>query len=60
LLVQRERQRVLVEIPVDADAAGIQQAHDIVRDAAATSDVGLLRLERRRGHLQDLFAGASA
>jgi ABC-2 type transport system ATP-binding protein len=60
LLVQRERQRVLVEIPADADAAGIQQAHDIVRDAAATSDVGLLRLERRRGHLQDLFAGASA
>ena len=60
LLVQRERQRVLVDIPPDADAAGIQQAHDIVRDAAAQSDVGLLRLERRRGHLQDLFAEASA
>ncbi|AMW03951.1 ABC transporter ATP-binding protein [Gemmatimonas phototrophica] len=60
LLVQRERQRVLVEIPENVDAAGIQQAHDIVRDAAAASDVGLLRLERRRGHLQDLFAGANA
>jgi hypothetical protein len=31
-----------------------------VRDAAAMSDTGILRLERRRGHLQDLFAEAGA
>jgi hypothetical protein len=32
--------------------------HDIVRDVAVATGVGLLRLERRRGHLEDLFAGA--
>ena len=41
-------------------AEALQHVHDVVRDAAMACDVGLLRLERRRGHLQDLFAGAAA
>jgi ABC-2 type transport system ATP-binding protein len=58
LPVRPERQRVLVELPDTADPTSLQRAYDVVRDAAAAADVGLLRLERRRGHLQDLFAGA--
>jgi ABC-2 type transport system ATP-binding protein len=57
LLVQAERQRVLVELPDTATPAALDAAYDAVRDAAAISDTGILRLERRRGHLQDLFAG---
>lgn len=59
LVVQLERQRVLVELPESGAAAAVQQAYDAVRDAAMAVDVGVLRLERRRGHLQDLFAGAA-
>ncbi len=61
LLVQRDRLRVLVELPSGDDAesaARLRAAHDAVRDAAVSSGVGLLRIERRRGHLEDLFAGA--
>jgi hypothetical protein len=29
-----------------------------VRDVAVATGAGLLRIERRRGHLEDLFAGA--
>jgi len=60
LLVQAERQRVLVELPDTAALAALDAAYDAVRDAAAMSDTGVLRLERRRGHLQDLFTGAGA
>jgi ABC-2 type transport system ATP-binding protein len=60
LLVQAERQRVLVELPDTATPAALDAAYDAVRDAAAMSDTGILRLERRRGHLQDLFAEAGA
>lgn len=59
LAVHPERQRVLVELPVSTNAEQLQQAYDVVRDAALTANVGVLRLERRRGHLQDLFAGAA-
>ncbi len=59
LAVHPERQRVLVELPVSSNPEHLQQAYDVVRDAAHTANVGVLRLERRRGHLQDLFAGAA-
>ncbi len=54
LLVRRERQRVLVELP-EPEAAS-REAFDRVRDTAVSLDAGLLRLERRRGHLEALFA----
>jgi len=50
-----ERQRVLVELSANVDDDALRAAYDVVRDAAAAADVGLLRLERRRGHLEDLF-----
>jgi ABC-2 type transport system ATP-binding protein len=56
LAVQPERQRVMVELPASNDPAHLQQAYDVVRDAAMSANAGVLRLERRRGHLQDLFA----
>jgi ABC-2 type transport system ATP-binding protein len=62
LLVRQERQRVLVELPIVDVAIGGQTAEaaaarvlDLVRDTAVTLDVGVLRLERRRGHLEALF-----
>ncbi len=61
LVVQRDRLRVLVELPSGDDAASrarVRAAHDVVRDVAVATGVGLLRIERRRGHLEDLFAGA--
>ena len=58
--VVNERQRVLVELPVTTSETQLQQAYDVVRDAALTANVGVLRLERRRGHLQDLFTGATS
>jgi hypothetical protein len=30
-----------------------------VRDVAASQDAGLLRIERRRGHLEDLFSAVA-
>lgn len=54
LLVRTERQRVLVELPEGDEAAAA--VYDLVRDAAVTLDAGLLRLERRRGHLEALFS----
>jgi hypothetical protein len=50
----------MVELPEGHEATRLRAAYDTVRDAAAVADVGVLRLERRRGHLQDLFAGASS
>lgn len=60
LAVHPERQRVLVELPLTTSEADLRQAYDVVRDAAVSADVGVLRLERRRGHLQDLFTGAAS
>ena len=62
-LVQRgvvalqERERVLVSIAADSGDDGLRAVCDVIRDTAAGEDVGLLRLERRRGHLEDLFLG---
>ena len=62
-LVQRgvaalqERERVLVSIAADSGDDGLRAVCDVIRDTAAADDVGLLRLERRRGHLEDLFLG---
>jgi hypothetical protein len=61
LVVQRDRLRVLVELPSGDDTvslARVRAAHDVVRDVAVATGMGLLRIERRRGHLEDLFAGA--
>ena len=50
-----DRTRVLIALR-DADTEGsMQVVCDAVRDAAAAQDAGLLRLERHRGHLEDLF-----
>ncbi len=54
LLVRQERQRVLVELPEGEAAARV---YDLVRDTAVAQDAGLLRLARRRGHLEALFVG---
>jgi hypothetical protein len=51
---------VLVEIPDGSNADAVRDVYDAVRDAAHAADVGLLRLERRRGHLADLFAAAAS
>ena len=62
-LVQRgvvalqERERVLVSIAADSGDDGLRAVCDVIRDTAAADNVGLLRLERRRGHLEDLFLG---
>jgi ABC-2 type transport system ATP-binding protein len=55
-VVQADRLRILVDLPDGMSDAELAQAHDRVRDAVLASDAGLLRLERRRGHLEDLFA----
>lgn len=52
----RRAERILVQIPDGATPDDITRLLDAVRDAAATTDAGLLRLERRRGQLEDLFA----
>ncbi len=55
LLAQHERTRVLVQLPDGSDDAATRATYDAVRDAAIRDGTGLLRLERRRGHLEDLF-----
>ena len=55
LSAQWELQRVLVQLPVNADDAALRDTYDVVRDGAVAAGAGLLRLERRRGHLEDLF-----
>jgi ABC-2 type transport system ATP-binding protein len=63
LVVQRDRLRVLVELPSGDDAESVARvfaAHDTVRDVAVATGAGLLRIARRRGHLEDLFAGATS
>ncbi len=55
-----ERQRVLITLPETDDVQQQRQTYDAVRDAIASSQALLLRLERRRGHLEDLFAEAGS
>jgi len=50
-----ERQRVLVTLPESTDPTVQRITFDAVRDAIAEGELSLLRLERRRGHLEDLF-----
>ena len=51
-----ERQLVLVTLPESTDERDERATFDAVRDTAVEREVALLRLERRRGHLEDLFA----
>lgn len=55
LVVTRDFANVLVQLPDGSDDSAMRAACDSIRDAAVTLDVGLLRIERRRGHLEDLF-----
>ncbi|MEP6778399.1 MAG: ABC transporter ATP-binding protein [Gemmatimonadaceae bacterium] len=55
LSVTRDFANVLVQLPDGADDAVMRATCDSIRDAAVQLDVGLLRIERRRGHLEDLF-----
>jgi ABC-2 type transport system ATP-binding protein len=55
LTVTRDFENVLVQLPDGADEAVMRATCDAIRDAAVQLDVGLLRIERRRGHLEDLF-----
>lgn len=51
-----ERQTILVTLADAADDAVHQQTFDMVRDVAVERQSALIRMERRRGHLEDLFA----
>jgi ABC-2 type transport system ATP-binding protein len=63
ITVHRERTRLLVQLPSivpPTEQHAVHDAmhdavHDAVRDAVVAMDAGLLRLERRRGQLADLF-----
>ena len=61
---QADRRRVLVSVPPSVssgdDMESLQACCDQVRDAAADDEIGLLRLERHRGRLEDLFTGGEA
>ena len=50
-----ERQRVLVQLPAAGDETAMRHAYDAVRDTAVAESVGVLKMERRRGRLEDLF-----
>jgi hypothetical protein len=54
-----DQRHVLVTLPDSTDTVQHRATYDAVRDAIASLDVPLLRLERRRGHLEDLFADAT-
>lgn len=54
-----ERDRVLVTLPEAMTPEERQRVYDLFRDTACDCAVGLLRLERRRGQLEDLFLGAA-
>lgn len=53
-----EAQRVLVTLAESGSEQDARATFDAVRDVAVTQGAALLRLERRRGHLEDLFAMA--
>jgi ABC-2 type transport system ATP-binding protein len=55
LAATRDHAHVLVQLPDGSDDVVVRSACDAIRDAAVTLDIGLLRIERRRGHLEDLF-----
>ncbi len=50
-----DHQRVLVTLNEAATEEETRATYDAVRDTAVTRGTALLRLERRRGHLEDLF-----
>ncbi|MBL0170784.1 MAG: ABC transporter ATP-binding protein [Gemmatimonadaceae bacterium] len=54
-----DRQSVLVTVPDASDVPGERATFDAVRDVAVERHAALLRMERRRGHLEDLFDVAS-
>ena len=54
-----DRQRIIVTIPESANPDDERVTFDAVRDVAVQHNAGLLRMERRRGHLEDLFATTS-
>ena len=54
-----DRQSVLVTVPDSTDERSERAAFDAVRDVAVQRQAALLRMERRRGHLEDLFDVAS-
>ncbi len=58
LTVVRDRERVLVELAETTGESRLREMYDRLRDAAVSCNVGLLRIERRRAHLEDLFTGA--
>ena len=53
-----EHERIAVRL-AGSDDESMQRTCDVIRDTAAVQDVGLLRLEQRRGHLEDLFVEAA-
>ncbi len=53
-----DRQVVAVTLPESRDEAAERMTYDAVRDVAVQQHSALLRMERRRGHLEDLFASA--
>ncbi len=54
-----DRQSVLVTVPDSTDERDERATFDAVRDVAVQRQAALLRMERRRGHLEDLFDVAS-
>jgi ABC-2 type transport system ATP-binding protein len=55
-----DQRLVLVTLPDTPDTDQQRATYDVVRDAIASLEAPLLRLERRRGHLEDLFADSTA
>ncbi len=53
-----DHQVVAVTLPESPDDTAERMAYDAVRDVAVQQRSALLRMERRRGHLEDLFASA--
>lgn len=56
VVAMADGQHVLVTLDDVAKDADARATYDAVRDTAAANGAALLRLERRRGHLEDLFA----
>ena len=54
-----DRQRIIVTLPESTVAGDERATFDAVRDVAVEHNAALLRMERRRGHLEDLFAVTS-
>lgn len=56
VVAMADGQHILVTLDDVAKDADARATYDAVRDTAAANGAALLRLERRRGHLEDLFA----